>query len=120
MERVPGVRLNVCFCVPLPCVKHSPLSKTTAKGGEISYRNYFLHLLISVNTPSKKRPERQTRSLLDTRKDTQSRSKGKESEGHRENGVLNSPPAKKVSNRAHTSSDLQHRSKRRTASGVRF
>lgn len=106
-----GIRLHICVCVPLLHFKHWPVSNKIAKGGEVSHRIDFLHLLINVNTPPEKKSERQACNLLDTRKATQSRSGGKQSEAQRENDVPNVPSAEKVSNRAYTFSDSQHRSK---------
>ena len=119
-NKVHGIRLYICVCVPPLCFKHWPVSKKIAKEGEVSHRIDFVHLLINVSTPPEKKSKRQGHNLLDTRKATQSRSGGKESKAHRENDVLNVPSAEKVSNRTYTSSDLQHRSKGKTASVVIF
>lgn len=109
--------VSVCLCSVLNI---GQFKKKIVKGGEVSHRIDFLHLLINVSIPPEKKSERQFCNLLDTRKSTQSRSGGKESEAHSENDVLNVPSAKKVSNRAYTSSDLQHRSKGKTASVAVF
>jgi len=104
--------VSVCLC----SVINIGQFQTKLPQGEVSHRIDFLHLLINVSTPPEKKSERQACKLLGARTATQSRARGKESEALRENGVPSVPSAEKVSNRAYTSPDSQHRSKGKRAS----